>query len=251
MKAGGQTAGVGVCLLLGVGDLVVLNTVLVPDYIQSQSTELTVVQTPRPTHVAKAPHAQQPPAPKAAAKLEAHAPTPVGAQAPAKVVAKAPTPEASEAVAQNTAPKQAPPPNQSPKALAAKAPVAAEPPAERAPASAKKAAPSSQSWLLRFGHNKYVLTRRAQRTLATVAKAAQPGLRVVVEGHSNDIGPSEYNRLLSRRRAETVVRWLTRHGVAKEVIVVRWHGEDRPKLVKKTRTARSLNRRVEVSVEEQ
>jgi len=251
VKAGGQTAGVGVCLLLGVGDLVVLNTVLVPDYIQSQSSELTVVQAPRPTQVAKAPPVRQPPAPKAAAQLAANTPTPVAAKAPADVAAKAPASEAGEAVAPASALKQAPAPTPSSKALAAKAPVAAEPPAEPAPASAKKAPPVSQSWSLRFAHNKYVLTRSARRTLETVTKAAQSGVRVVVEGHSNDIGPSEYNRLLSRRRAETVVRWLTRHGVAKEVIVVRWHGEDRPKLVKKTRTARSLNRRVEISVEAQ
>lgn len=239
MKAGGQTAGVGVCLLLGVGDLVVLNTVLVPDYIQSQSSELTVVHTPRPTHVAKAaPVRPEPPASKAPAPAPDAAPAP----APAPDVAPAPAPEAAAAR-----------PTHSAKALAARTAVPAAPPqrlADKTAAPAPEAAPSAQSWLLHFAHNKSVLSRRAQRTLAKVTKAAQPGLRVVVEGHSNDIGPSEYNRLLSRRRAEAVVRWLTRHGVAKEVIVVGWHGEDRPKLVKKTRTARSLNRRVEVTVQE-
>ena len=43
--------------------------------------------------------------------------------------------------------------------------------------------------------------------------AANPALRLEVQGHTDAVGSDAYNQPLSEARAGSVVVWLTQHGV--------------------------------------
>ena len=80
--------------------------------------------------------------------------------------------------------------------------------------------PSEVSLLLRieFGFDSADLTGNAMRDLDGVAAALNdPQLaaaRVTLEGHTDGTGPEDYNLRLSQHRAEAVVAYLVRRGVA-------------------------------------
>jgi len=75
---------------------------------------------------------------------------------------------------------------------------------------------------------------------------ANPEVRVRVEGHTDAVGPAEYNRDLSRRRAEAVQNMLIEAGVAAEQLEVVAHGEDQPLANNDTADGRRINRRVQL-----
>lgn len=75
-----------------------------------------------------------------------------------------------------------------------------------------------------------------------------PGVEVVVEGHTDDWGTDEYNRALSIRRAESVFRYLVNAALAPERLRVEGHGESRPVADNTTESGRAQNRRVELRV---
>ncbi|MGF1468732.1 MAG: OmpA family protein, partial [Sandaracinaceae bacterium] len=69
--------------------------------------------------------------------------------------------------------------------------------------------------------------------------------RVRVEGHTDDRGPDEANQDLSARRAQSVVRWLTGHGVEAERLEPWGCGEAFPVTSNGSARGRARNRRVE------
>jgi outer membrane protein OmpA-like peptidoglycan-associated protein len=82
--------------------------------------------------------------------------------------------------------------------------------------------------------------------LVASQRTIQPAPRLVVEGHTDDTGTNEHNLELSRRRAESVVQWLTAHGVEPGRVEARGYGEDHPRVPNDTEGNRRKNRRVEV-----
>jgi outer membrane protein OmpA-like peptidoglycan-associated protein len=84
------------------------------------------------------------------------------------------------------------------------------------------------------------------RLLAGIRRRA--GARVTVEGHTDDQGDAEYNRALSERRAGAVAEYLVSKGVARELITVKGHGEERPVAPNDSEENRRKNRRVEVLI---
>lgn len=76
-----------------------------------------------------------------------------------------------------------------------------------------------------------------------------PLLQVLVTGHSDNIGSSEANYALSRRRAENIYHTLTEQlGVPAERISVEAHGGSRPIVSNRSEAGRARNRRVDVLV---
>ena len=55
-----------------------------------------------------------------------------------------------------------------------------------------------------------------------------PGLGVVIEGHTDDRGSDEYNRALGERRALSVQQYLGLLGVADARMQTLSYGEDKP-----------------------
>jgi len=82
--------------------------------------------------------------------------------------------------------------------------------------------------------------------IAAETLLANPTVSVSVEGHTDAVGPAEYNRELSRRRAKAVLDMLVSAGVSAERLEVVAHGEDQPLANNDTADGRSINRRVQL-----
>ncbi|SFV88776.1 Outer membrane protein A precursor [hydrothermal vent metagenome] len=66
-----------------------------------------------------------------------------------------------------------------------------------------------------------------------------------IEGHTDSIGPANYNQTLSQIRAETVKDYLVEKGLPTEMIKTNGHGE--MQLLDKDNPANAKNRRVEIT----
>ena len=76
-----------------------------------------------------------------------------------------------------------------------------------------------------------------------------PDLKLEVRGHTDSVGPEEYNAALSLRRAESVCEYLSRSlGVDATRLIARGFGESTPIADNATATGRTMNRRVEFVV---
>jgi outer membrane protein OmpA-like peptidoglycan-associated protein len=97
------------------------------------------------------------------------------------------------------------------------------------------------------------LTEASRRNLDVVGEALASeslgGRAFEVGGHTCDLGPEAYNLELSRRRADSVRRYLSdTHEVDAARLVVQAYGESRPLEVGTTEAIRSINRRVEFAL---
>ena len=77
-----------------------------------------------------------------------------------------------------------------------------------------------------------------------------PNITIELSAHCDYRGNDDYNQRLSQRRAESVVRYLIQHGIAKDRLTAVGYGESRPKIVSKklTETLLAGNPKVEVQV---
>lgn len=71
---------------------------------------------------------------------------------------------------------------------------------------------------------------------------------ILVEGHTDNTGPDDYNMDLSRRRAYSVEDYLTANGISKERMEISAYGEMQPIATNETEAGRQQNRRVEVAI---
>ncbi len=91
-------------------------------------------------------------------------------------------------------------------------------------------------------------TRDALRQLAEVMLQS-PALRVRIDGHCDGQASDFYNLPLAFKRALNVKRFLQRHGVAPDRLVIAAYSEDRPLASNETREGRAQNRRVALALE--
>jgi outer membrane protein OmpA-like peptidoglycan-associated protein len=94
------------------------------------------------------------------------------------------------------------------------------------------------------------LTGSAREGLARFSGivASYPGLRFMVEGHTDNTGAAEANNDLSLRRAIAVRDYLIGQGVAASTIDVAGFGSAQPTADNATAEGRARNRRVEIVV---
>lgn len=100
----------------------------------------------------------------------------------------------------------------------------------------------------RFGSDEIMPRSHAMLTEIARVMQASPGMRISVEGHTDDAGDEGVNQELSRRRAFSVRRFLVQHGVDGERLTAVGHGESRPLEPNRSGAARSRNRRVEFHI---
>ena len=81
-----------------------------------------------------------------------------------------------------------------------------------------------------FGYDQsdIVASERAKLDTLAVYLNENPGLGVVIEGHTDDRGSDEYNRALGERRALSVQQYLGLLGVADARMQTLSYGEDKP-----------------------
>jgi outer membrane protein OmpA-like peptidoglycan-associated protein len=75
-----------------------------------------------------------------------------------------------------------------------------------------------------------------------------PERQADIEGHTDNVGKEEANRILSQRRAEAVRDFIINHGITVERITARGLGEKYPVVSNNTEAGRKQNRRVEIII---
>ena len=101
-------------------------------------------------------------------------------------------------------------------------------------------------------HFDFDSARVSERSLAQLEEVARAlrgqtlrHARIRIEGHTDDVGPEQYNQVLSERRAGSVRDALVaEHGVAGERLEVAGYGESLPVASNAVEAGRSANRRV-------
>ena len=78
--------------------------------------------------------------------------------------------------------------------------------------------------------------------------ALHQGLRLEIEGHTDDVGSDDSNQRLSERRGESVRAYLVEQGVVSSTVATIGLGETKPVATNGTAAGRQQNRRVELIV---
>lgn len=101
---------------------------------------------------------------------------------------------------------------------------------------------------LLFDYDKSDIRPQYYSDLDQVAKVLKqnPGLKVEIQGHTDNIGSKRYNYPLSLRRAKSVANYLIRHGVDPNRIETEGYWFSRPVAPNATPEGRQKNRRVEI-----
>ena len=101
-----------------------------------------------------------------------------------------------------------------------------------------------------FDFDRYSLRPEAVRALDEAIKTMQenPELRIEIEGHTCNIGTSEYNLALGERRANAVREYLASRGIGGNRLNAVSYGEERPKHDNAREETRRLNRRAALVV---
>lgn len=101
-----------------------------------------------------------------------------------------------------------------------------------------------------FGFDRFDLTAEARATLEAKWSllTANPSLRLLVEGHADDLGSDEYNLALGMQRASAVRRFFAQRDIAEDRIAVVSLGEERPTCTDPDESCRRRNRRAEFRI---
>lgn len=101
-----------------------------------------------------------------------------------------------------------------------------------------------------FNSGSYHLKVEAQIKLAKIAGilVTYPGLKVQVEGYTDNVGSAPYNLKLSQQRADSVMQFLAAQGVPSANLTSKGYGESDPVASNNTSAGRAKNRRVQLVV---
>ncbi|HVO93825.1 MAG TPA: OmpA family protein [Terriglobales bacterium] len=89
---------------------------------------------------------------------------------------------------------------------------------------------------------------KGQVYLAAQRLKEKADLTIVIEGHTDNQGPDDYNQKLGMQRAQTVINELAAQGIDRSRMSTASMGEVKPLIGQDTTWARAVNRRVEFQV---
>jgi OOP family OmpA-OmpF porin len=104
---------------------------------------------------------------------------------------------------------------------------------------------------IKFDFAKANIQERYNKDLKEFAAVMKkhPGLKIYIEGHTDNIGPSAFNKKLSQERADNVKRYLVeKQGIDGSKLTAIGYGEEKPIAENKTAEGRLKNRRVDAVV---
>ena len=99
-----------------------------------------------------------------------------------------------------------------------------------------------------FANNKDVILEKSNATLDKLAAdlSANPGIKKLqVEGYTDNVGNADYNKALSKKRADSVSKYLSDKGVDSKRLQTEGMGAENPVADNATAKGRAANRRVE------
>jgi outer membrane protein OmpA-like peptidoglycan-associated protein len=107
-----------------------------------------------------------------------------------------------------------------------------------------------EAFTLYFEHGSDELTAASRKAFedARARIAARSAVEVIVIGHTDRAGSTEYNDSLARRRAQTIATRLLRAGVPSDAIEIAARGEREPIVATPDGVSEPRNRRVEIKV---
>ncbi len=102
-----------------------------------------------------------------------------------------------------------------------------------------------------FDFNKATLTKDSEIILwrAYRAMVANPDVRVVITGHTDNVGGQKFNQDLSLKRAQAVKNWLVKKGIPSNRMRTVGRGLNEPVASNETEEGRAQNRRMEFFVQ--
>jgi outer membrane protein OmpA-like peptidoglycan-associated protein len=101
-----------------------------------------------------------------------------------------------------------------------------------------------------FDTGKYELRQPAKEALAKLSGIvlSHPGLKLSVEGHTDNVGSDDLNQKLSEQRADSVRAYLIGQKLDPDIVTSKGYGKSRPVASNETAQGRQQNRRVEIIV---
>jgi OmpA-OmpF porin, OOP family len=87
--------------------------------------------------------------------------------------------------------------------------------------------------------------------VVSILKEHEEVTKLSVEGHTDNRGSSKYNKTLSQKRANSVMKYLVDNGISASRLVAKGYGFERPIATNDTEEGRAENRRVEFNILEQ
>lgn len=100
---------------------------------------------------------------------------------------------------------------------------------------------------IHFDFNKASIRESSMGIIQGIADMLEehPEIRLSIEGHTDDLGSSNYNTKLSTIRAEAVKAMLVKLAVEPQRLSAKGYGESKPLMGNTNETSRAKNRRVE------
>ena len=116
------------------------------------------------------------------------------------------------------------------------------------PAAAPASMPQEQR--IGFAFDQAEVDEQYQELLKQHAQylSEKKDMRLKVNGHTDSFGPKEYNRYLSKKRAEAVAKLLVEYGAPEDRIMIEGSADDEPLV---SATSQRENRRVELDYQDQ
>ena len=105
---------------------------------------------------------------------------------------------------------------------------------------------------IQFEYNSSALTEDSQTGIQMLTDFLKrnPGLKVELAGHTDNVGSENYNKKLSADRAESVRNALIANGIEENRMTAKGYGASRPVAPNDTDEHRALNRRTELIITE-
>jgi peptidoglycan-associated lipoprotein len=115
--------------------------------------------------------------------------------------------------------------------------------------AANQAGPANVARIVYFDFDSYVIKPEFQSVIEAHARYLKQNARrhVVIEGHTDDRGGSEYNLALGQKRSEAVRRALELLGVQDAQVEAVSFGKEKPAVPGDTESAWAQNRRAEIA----
>jgi OmpA-OmpF porin, OOP family len=101
-----------------------------------------------------------------------------------------------------------------------------------------------------FDLDKYELKEKSRAELTKVVRfmTSNPDVRIEVSGHTDNVGATDYNFVLSEKRARAVTDYLIHSGINRTRIISKGYGASMPVGDNSTEHGRQLNRRIEFKI---
>jgi OOP family OmpA-OmpF porin len=101
---------------------------------------------------------------------------------------------------------------------------------------------------INFDTDKAVIKAESQLIIDQIIALLKenPSLKISIEGHTDNTGTAQRNKILSEQRAQSVLNAVLKGGIEKERLSSKGWGQDKPIADNKTEEGKAKNRRVEI-----